>query len=350
MRIQKQAGSQARTNGRSQFTDVEVTEQSDQIVLPDVVRFGRAKEEAAEGWRGKCIMDHKGAIPAVLANALCALRDDPALSHCFAWDEMALMPMLVRPLPGRNVAGLPRPVTDDDVAQVQEYLQRAGITRLSREVAHQAVDLRAVEHAYHPVRDYLDSLTWDGQSRIGSWLTDHLGAELSEYTSAIGRMFLIAMVARIYEPGCKADYMLVLEAPQGELKSTACRVLGGAWFSDALPDVTVGKDASQHLVGKWLVEIAEMSAMSKAENASLKAFITRPAERYRPSYGRKEVIQPRSCVFIGTTNKAAYLKDETGGRRFWPVLCGKINIDSLARDRDQLFAEGVERYRHDEQW
>jgi predicted P-loop ATPase len=287
-----------------------------------------------------------------LKNAALALRRDAAFQGLFAYDEMSRVTMLMRAI-GPNTqqrAFVPRPVTDADVGKVQEALQKMALDRLSRETAHHAVDLVAHERRFHPVRAYFNGLVWDGKPRLDGWLTDYIGAEPTNYTAKIGAMFLISMVARIFDPGCKADHMLIIEGPQGQMKSTACSILGDKWFSDSLPEISAGKDVSMHLRGKWLIEIGELHAISRAEATLLKSFVSRRVEQYRPSYGRLEVHEPRQCVFIGTTNRDTYLKDETGGRRFWPVKAGAIKIEAIARDRNQLFAEALKRYRDGEQW
>jgi hypothetical protein len=176
-----------------------------------------------------------------LANLMVALRAATELADAFTFDEMLRTPVLAKRLPRVPNAGpasadpLPRPVRDTDVSQLQEWLQRAGLPKIGKDMTHQAVELRAQERAFHPVRDYLDGLTWDKTPRLENWLAQYLGASPTVYASGIGRMFLVAMVARIYEPGCKADYMIVFEGPQGVGKSRVCRALGGKWFSDGLP-------------------------------------------------------------------------------------------------------------------
>ncbi len=337
------------------------------------------------GWMNKCQITDRGTPIPNVHNTLIALREDPNLKSLLSYDQMKRAVLLVSPAPaipkdedtpagdagGGGAAEdrkdrkeskpaeaadeeeeFPRPVRDTDITAIQEYLQHAGMSRISKDITHQAVDKRAEENAFHPVKNYLYGLPkWDGQARLRGWLNAYLGVEHSEYTAAIGQMFLVAMVARILEPGCKADYMLILEGPQGIGKSTAVSILAGQWYSDALPDLkSGGKDICQHLNGKWLIEVAEMSALDKIEAAALKAFVTRSVEQYRPSYARKDVWEPRQCVFIGTTNKGCYLRDETGGRRFWPVLCGTVDLEALARDRDLLFAEALALYRLKTPW
>ena len=304
----------------------------------------------ARGWLERCIKDNTGKPLPIVTNTLEAMRSDPALCDAFAFDEMLRAPMLMRLIGQPMERFEPRPLMDTDITHAVEWLQRHGLPRISPECVRAAIEVRAHDCSYHPVRDYLDSLVWDGIKRVNVWCTTRLGAELSPYTQAVGEKFLVSMVARIFEPGCKVDHMLVLEGPQGGWKSRVCQILGEPWFSDALPEIGEGKDVSQHIKSKWLIEIAEMHALSKAESAQLKAFLSRTIERYRPSYGRLEVIEPRQCTFIGTTNRDTYLKDSTGGRRFWPIRVSRIDVDGVMEERDQLFAESVHLYRSGVDW
>jgi hypothetical protein len=209
-------------------------------------------------------MDKNTAWACNVGNVQHALEREPKIMNAFAFDEMLCCAVLLRPLFSPPDASFkPRPITDADVCAVQTHLQWRGFRRLGKDVTHDAVSKHAHDHAFHPVRDYLDALVWDKKPRTKKWLSYYLGVEPSEYTAQVGQMFLISMVARIYQPGCKADHMPVLEGLQGILKSTACRVLGGEWFSDNLPDITAGKDASQHLRGKWLIEVADCTPSIK---------------------------------------------------------------------------------------
>lgn len=308
-------------------------------------------------WLADCTLDDKGRPIPNVANTGHVLRCDPALADLIAFDQMASGVVLNAPVPEATDPDAlpdegfrPREVTNTDIIALLEYLQSTGLPRLGKGDLHDALNKRARECAFHPVRDYLNELVWDGTPRVSFWMHTYLGAAKDRYTTVIGRKFLIAMIARVFQPGCKADHMVVLEGPQGAMKSTACRILGGDWFSDNMPDISVGKDAQQHLSGKWLIELAEMSAVSKAEDNALKAFLSRATERLRPQYERVEVSIPRQCVFIGTTNQSTYLRDETGGRRFWPVKVGRIDTDALMRDRDQLFAEALYLFQQGEDW
>jgi predicted P-loop ATPase len=199
---------------------------------------------------------------------------------------------------------------------------------------------------FHPVRDYLDGLTWDGKPRLDKWLVSYAGAEDNEYTRAVGALFLIAAVRRVRQPGCKFDEMLVIEQPlQGTDKSSALAVLAvnEDWFGDDLPLNVDEKKVIETLRGRWIIEAAELSGLKKADVEHLKAFLSRRRDRARMAYGRLPIEAARQSVVAGTTNKFMYLRDVSGNRRFWPVLIERFNLPALRRDRDQLWAETAAR-------
>lgn len=208
----------------------------------------------------------------------------------------------------------------------------------------------AIQNSFHPVREWLDSLKWDGVSRIERWLSDFAGVSDTPYSRLVARYFIIGMVARIYRPGCKMDTALILEGLQGEGKSTIARALAGEWFSDTT-FVMGDKDSFMALRGKWAYELAELDSFNRSESTRAKAFISSSVDSYRAPYDRISKDHPRQCVFIGTTNQYEYFKDASGNRRYWPVLClGELNPAGLREMREQLFAEAVDLFHAGERW
>ncbi|UPJ97430.1 virulence-associated E family protein [Bradyrhizobium sp. 172] len=208
----------------------------------------------------------------------------------------------------------------------------------------------ARQNSFHPVRDYLDGLKWDGVDRIDRWLTTYAGAVDTEYVRAIGRLVLIAAVRRIRSPGCKFDEMPILEGTQGTEKSKALEILAvnPDWFSDDLPLGADSKRMIEHISGRWIIEAAELNGMRKADVEHLKAFLSRRTDRARLAYGRMTTELLRQCVIFGSTNDHKYLRDLTGNRRFWPVKVIAFDTAALRRDRDQLWAEAAELEARDE--
>ncbi len=240
-----------------------------------------------------------------------------------------------------------------------EYLEDIDLVLVRRWLASHEFGLEApvnlmhdvtalISHRYrvHPVREYLTGLVWDGVPRIDTWLKDYCNAQAFEpYLSEVSRKFLLAMVKRVFEPGCQWDYVLVLEGKQGTYKSSTARALvGDKWFMDNLPELK-DKDAMLNLQGKWLIELGELANIKKTDYNQVKAYLIRRTDTVRAHYGRIHADAPRQSVFIGTVNEGQYLKDPTGNRRFWPVHVGLCDAKRLSQDRDQLFAEAMHVYK-----
>lgn len=305
---------------------------------------------AKPAWYNRLRQDLVGTPERNEANVIIALTSDIAFAGVLAFDDFSQEIVVRQPLPWDNATGpFPRPWEDADDVRTAEWLQLRGVN-VAPLVVGRAVGAVTREHRIHPVRDWLEHLRWDGTPRIETWTSTYLGAAPTPFHHTVGALWLISAVARIFRPGVKADHMLILEGPQGARKSTAIKVLAGEdWFTDELPELG-SKDAAIHMQGVWIVEIAELDAIGRAEVSRIKAFLTRTTDRFRPPYGRYTVEVPRQCVFAGTVNPDTYLRDETGNRRFWPLRCGTIDIAALARDRDQIWAEAVHRFREGAIW
>ena len=239
--------------------------------------------------------------------------------------------------------------TDTDTERLRIYLSELyGFTPKPSDVMG-AILVHSEENAFHPVKDYLATLEWDGKHRVLSWLHDYLGVEDSDYAALVGAFFLVSAIARVMRPPVKVDSVLILEGLQGLGKSSMLHNLFGKWFTDT-PMELGNKDSFQQMQGMWCIELAELDSFNKAENTRAKQFFGSQTDRYRPSYGRMVQEFPRQCVFVGTTNQDRYLKDSTGNRRYWPVTCTKICQAAIKQDRDQLWAEALKMYKDGMKW
>lgn len=274
------------------------------------------EEPTPDDWKNKLKVTDKGTLAQTIENVVVILRHDPKLTGCVGLNEMEHNIVAKQSLPWRKVNGRSQ-WTDADDAALRFYLERRyGIN--SKDKIFDAVNVVAGENAFHPVREYLDGCTWDGVPRVETLLVDYLGAEDSEYTRAVTRKALVAAVARIYRPGCKFDYMLTIRGRQGLGKSALIAKLGGPWFSDTFSTMQ-GKEAYEQVLGVWIMEVGELAGMRKAEAETIKLYISKQTDRFRPAYGRRLQEFPRQCIFIGTTNETQFLRDTTGNRRFWVV-------------------------------
>lgn len=243
---------------------------------------------------------------------------------------------------------------DADSVRLVHWLERTPICGLAplhvpTRLVQDAVLVAGEANAFHPVRDYFAGLVWDGAPRLESLASAYFGGEDTPYARAVSSSLLVSAVARVTEPGCKVDTMVVLEGHQGAGKSSALAVLAGPWFGDS--KLPIGdKDSFQLLPGKLFWEIGELSGLTKADVEDVKAYLSSAHDRYRQSYGKYARDVPRQTVFVGTTNAETYLKDATGGRRFYPLKTGAIDLEALRRDRDQLWAEAIHVYATTRRW
>lgn len=304
--------------------------------------FGVAETtESDENWVSVLKTNSAGVVEKTINNILLILENDPFIKGKIAYDEFANRGVVLGLLPWAN-KDEKRWWTDTDDAGLRHYLERVfGIT--GKEKIMDAVALCAAKHAFNTVREYVSGLTWDGVPRLDTLFIDYLGAEDNAYVRAATRKTFVAAVARVMKPGTKFDNMIILAGAQGIGKSTMLSILGKDWFSDSLTTFE-GKEAAELIQGTWINEIGELSGLSRSEVNTVKLFLSKTEDIYREAYGRRTAKFPRQCIFIGTTNDLEFLKDPTGGRRFWPIDVGeRKSIKSVFKDLrgevDQIWAE-----------
>ena len=282
------------------------------------------------------------------------LSYDPLLRDSVRYNELTQRVDVVKPM-GWDRGSCGPALTDNDIFNFHLYCDRTyGIT--SKVLVEEAVSIVANRNAYHPIRDFLNSLEWDGQPRVRYALRHFLGADDSDYTYEILKFFMLGAITRVFKPGAKFDYIICVVGDQGAGKSTFFRLLAveDEWFSDDLKDLESGK-VYEKLQGHWIIELSEMLATNNAKsNEAIKSFLSRQKEVYRTPYEHYPKDRPRQCVFAGTTNKVSFLpSDRTGNRRFLPISCSEKDAEIFILDNEkesreyirQMWAEVMEIWR-----
>lgn len=306
-------------------------------------------EDYSDEWEEQLETSKSGAVQSTISNILLILENHPAFAGHITHDLFSGVNAVVGGLPWNKDA---KQWKDADDANLRLWLEKHyGIT--GKEKVADALTATLTRHSYHPIRDYLNGLTWDGTPRLERLVIDYIGADDNDLTRTMTRKHFTAAVARVFEPGCKYDYCLVLTGPEGAGKSTLFSKMGGQWFNDSIT-TTEGKEGMEQLRRAWIIEMGELAGIKRSEVENVKAFLSKKVDIYRAAYGRHTTDYPRQCVFCGTTNEALFLKGDTGNRRFWVILIEphlrkhRKWQTALDRDRDQLWAEAVHYYREGE--
>lgn len=314
--------------------------------------FADDVEGPAEDWRLKLQLNEDGSIKPTVTNAELILEHDPALK-CIKYNELSRAVEVVGSLPWGRPDKYWRNADD---AQLYCWVARRYGAQFPQNKFTAAMDAVVDRRRFNPLIDYLNDLPeWDGVERIETILIDYLGASDNQYVREVTKRTLIGAVRRAYEPGCKFDYVLVLDGKPGIGKSTLLSTLGGEFFSDSLSLTdTRDKTAAEKLQGIWIMEIGEMQGTRKADIEAMKSFISCQVDKYRPAYGKTVEHRPRTAILCGTTNSmTGFLRDTTGNRRFWPVMVPGGGVKSVwditPEERDQIWAEALSLYACGEQ-
>lgn len=331
-----------------------VNDEGVKLQLAKERQIAASEEFSADGgtdWQSVLELDKQGRVKDTLTNIANIVRFDPNL-RAIVYNEFKCMVDVVGEVPWKQV----KPGWGDaDVACAKVYFERVYGIWSPTKFRDALLAVISAERVYHPIKEYFETLAWDGEERIDRLLVDYLGAEDNAYTRAVTRKTLCAAVARVYEPGVKFDSILVLNGPQGIGKSTLFARLGREWYSDSLTISDMrDKTAAEKLQGYWILELGELAGIKKVDVETVKSFITRTDDKFRQSYGVTVESHPRNNVIVGSTNaESGFLRDITGNRRFWPVLVtgkGKRNVwDITPEVVDQLWAEAIEKYRDGEE-